>query len=58
MEIPIYKAISQLYNENIEFLLRKGAVAMVSIFQRKNRRKWMLMLLALPFVIHLSLIHI
>ena len=53
MEIPIYKAISQLYNENIEFLLRKGAVAMVSIFQRKNRRKWMLMLLALPFVIHI-----
>ena len=53
MEIPIYKAISQLYNENIEFLLRKGAVAMVSILQRKNRRKWMLMLLALPFVIHI-----
>ena len=53
MKIPIYKAISQLYNENIEFLLRKGAVAMVSIFQRKNRRKWMLMLLALPFVIHI-----
>ena len=53
MEIPIYKAISQLYNENIEFLLRKGAVAMVSIFQRKNRRKWMLMLLALPVVIHI-----
>ena len=26
---------------------------MVSIFQRKNRRKWMLMLLALPFVIHI-----
>ena len=53
MEIPIYKAIGQLYNENIEFLLRKGAVAMVSIFQRKNRRRWMLMLLALPFVIHI-----
>lgn len=53
MEIPIYKAIGQLYNENIEFLLHKGAVAMVSIFQRKNRRRWMLMLLALPFVIHI-----
>ena len=45
MKIPIYKAISQLYNGNIEFLLHKGAVTMVSIFQRKNRRKWMLMLL-------------
>ena len=53
MKIPIYKAISQLYNGNIEFLLHKGAVTMVSIFQRKNRRKWMLMLLALPFVIHI-----
>lgn len=53
MKIPIYKAISQLYNGNIEFLLHKGVVTMVSIFQRKNRRKWMLMLLALPFVIHI-----